>query len=226
MKALSAHFIDAVNDYIFLLERNYSQPGILKLVGDRYQLAGEERSMLMRGLNRAADCRMRKEKTITDIPESSKLFVDGHNIIRTLGSYFLGKRLFISMDGFLRDASEMHRKTLPEVIRNRCVELVAKSLMDTRPSEVTIYLDEPVSRSGELAAQINALLRAGEVSGTALTVLAPDHHLKRVESGIVCTADSTVIDQCHVVVLDLARKILNDNYAPDILSLEDFSFEN
>ena len=220
MKALSDQFRMAVADYLYLLEKGYSQTTILKLVGDRYQLPGEERSMLMRGLCGMEACNIRKQKTVNEIPDGSTLYIDGYNVIRTLGSYFLGKMLFISMDGFLRDASEMHRKTLPVKIKQKCIHEMLDYLTKLKPGTIMIYLDEPVSKSGELASGLNDLMTDRGLEGRAVTMHSPDHHLKKVSQGIVCSADSSIIDQCNTSVFDLPRAILETHYQPRLIRLD------
>ena len=120
---LSEYFIDAVSDYLYLLEKNYPQKLILKIVGDRYQLSGTERSMLYRGIQRTEDCENRKMKICAGLTQNVDLFIDGYNVIRTIGSYLLGLTVFISMDGYLRDASEMHRATLKKSILEQTLKL-------------------------------------------------------------------------------------------------------
>ncbi|MEJ2595645.1 MAG: DUF434 domain-containing protein [bacterium] len=210
----------AVADYGYLLQKNYSLSAILKLVGDRYQLPGEERSMLMRGISRPEDCNTRKQKTIPEIPEGSDLYLDGYNVLRTLGSYFLGKILFVSLDGFLRDASEMHRKTLPTMIRKKCIREIFSYLSERRPGAIRIYLDEPVSKSGELASEMNDWITNHGMEGHALTMHSPDHQLKSVGHGIVCSADSSIIDHCQTNVFDLPRAILETRYQPRLIRLD------
>ncbi len=220
MKELSEQFNMALAEYLFLLERKYSQTSILKLVSDRHQLSGEERSMLLRGIHPKSYCVHRKSKSIKKLPVDCEIFIDGYNVIRTLGSYFLGKSLFISMDGFLRDASEMHRKTLPIEIRNRCLDLIINHLIIIQPKTVLIYLDSPISKSGELASIINKQIVETGLNGEAITVHSPDHHLKIVTKGIICTADSSIIDKGLVKVFDLAFAILTNNYQPDFIDFQ------
>ena len=217
---LSDLFQEAVTDYLYLIERNYSQKQVLKLVGDKYQLTGEERSVLFRGVVRSADCISRKKKQLSKVPDGSTLIIDGYNVIRTIGTYLLGRLLFVSMDGFLRDASEMHRSTLKSSILDKCLDLLFDFFVKHDPREVKIYLDEPVSKSGELASGMNKLLKKYGLHGEALTVPSPDYELKQVNSGIVCTADSAIIDNCKVPVFDLAYAILKDIYSPEFISLE------
>ncbi|HDO27975.1 MAG TPA: DUF434 domain-containing protein [Bacteroidetes bacterium] len=220
MFLLSVNFEKAVKDYLYLLERGYPQKSILKIVGDKYQLVSRERSMLFRGVVTQKDCGLRKSKSLDMTEEDSSLYVDGYNVIRTIGSYLLGKPVFIAMDGFLRDAAEMHRSTLQKKILNRTLDLLVRYLASVHPGEVIIYLDEPVSKSGQLATRLNELLQQNALTGNALTTHSPDHHLKSVSQGIVCTADSAVIDNCKTKVFDLAQAILDLTFQPEYITFE------
>lgn len=220
MMILSKHFAIAVNDYLFLLEKAYPQKTILKIVGDKYQLAGVERSILFRGIATREKCRLRKSRNIRILKPGSSLFIDGYNVIRTIGSYLSGKTVFISMDGFLRDAAEMHRSVLREKVLNQSINLMFEFLNKSQLSKATIYLDEPISKSGELASILNNKLLKSGIDGDALTVHSPDHYLKEVNEGFICTADSAVIDNCQVKVYDLAKAILILNFKPDFINFE------
>lgn len=222
MRRLQIVFKEAIKDYSYLLERNYPQKSILKLVGDRYQLRSTERSILFRGIITRKSCEERKQKTIDVINQDSKLFVDGYNVFRTIGSYLLGKLVFISMDGFLRDASEMHRSVLPQKVSEKTLGLFIDFLLFYKPELVTVYLDSPISKSGELASMINRKMNESKIKGNALTVHSPDHHLKQVTKGINCTADSSIIDASQVKVFDFAMAILRLNFQPDIIDLDSF----
>jgi len=217
----SLQFIEAAKDYLYLLERKYAQKSALKMVGDKYQLIGKERSMLYRGVVPAQKSILRQSKMVNNIHDGVHLQIDGYNVIRTIGSYLLGKPVFIAMDGLLRDASEMHRSTLQKKILNKTIDLVINYLLNVKPSQTMIYLDEPVSKSGELAARLNEELKKNSLIGNAVTVHSPDYHLKEVCEGIICTADSAIIDHCHTKVFDLARKILDLNYQPDYINFKE-----
>lgn len=217
----SSQFPEAANDYLFLLERNYSQKSILKLVGDKFQLTGQERSMLYRGIVSRNLCRLRKQKLIQKLPTKSKVFIDGYNVIRTVGSYLLGKPLFISMDGLLRDASEMHSATLKQATLDKTISLLFEYLKETGLTELTILLDSPISKSGTLALFLNNKIEELHLKGKAKTLHSPDHHLKQVEKGIICTSDSSIIDESEAKVFDLARVILESNYRPELINFQE-----
>ena len=220
MMILSKHFTDAVNDYRYLLEKAYPQKSILKLVGDKYQLTGTERSILFRGIATREKCRLRKSRNVRNLKPESTLFIDGYNVIRTIGSCLSGKTVFISLDGFLRDAAEMHRSVLKERVLIQSINVMFEFLVKSQISRVTIYLDEPISKSGELASVLNDKFLKTGIDGHALTVHSPDHHLKEVKEGIICTADSAVVDNCQVKVYDLAKAILILNFKPEFINFE------
>lgn len=226
MITISKNFLKAATDYLLLLEKAYPQKSILKLVGDKYQLVNTERSMLFRGIATNQNCQFRKDKHITHLQKGSKLFIDGYNVIRMIGSYLAGKVVFVSMDGFLRDAAEMHRSILKDKVLNHTLTLLIGFLTEIKVSELTIYLDEPISKSGELASDLNCRLLNARLNGLARTVHSPDHFLKETTEGIVCTADSAVIDNCQVKVFDLAKEVLEFNYHPNFISFEGVNFSS
>jgi hypothetical protein len=221
MQKLTGEFKKAAKDYLYLLEKGYPQKSILKLVGDRYQLHAVERSILYRGIVPESLCETRLAKLTNALAEGEMVGIDGYNVVRTVGSYLLGKTVFISSDGFVRDAAEMHRAILKGKPLNQSIQLLLKFLQDRKVGFTTIYLDEPISKSGELAARLNESMPGLGLSGEAKPVHSPDHHLKKVNVGVICTADSIIIDECKVPVFDLARAILEENYSPDWIDLQE-----
>lgn len=222
MKILTSHFKLAVSDYLYLLERNYPLKSCLKLVSDKYKLSGEERSMLFRGVAMEAIIKKRNSKIIQNPDPGGDYMIDGYNVIRTIGSYLIGNLVFVSMDGFLRDASEIHKKSIKEDVIYKTVDLILTAMKNIEAKSVLILLDKSISKSGELAKHINRELDHISIKGEVKTVHSPDYHLKKTESGVICTSDSIIIDKCWCQVLDLARYILEVNYSPDFLIVTNF----
>lgn len=221
MKEPSENFIWAKGDYLYLLEHRYPEKSTLKLVSDRYALSGEERSMLFRGVVTTGQVKARRKKAVQQ-PEKGNLYIiDGYNVIRTVGSYLNGNFVFVAMDGFLRDASEIHKKAVSDEIVDRSVDLILETLLDFRPKSVQFLLDTPVSKSGELASRINHRFFDLGITGEAVTVHSPDHYLKKAETGILCTSDSAIIDACHLPVFDLARQTIQSHFSPEFIDLSD-----
>ncbi len=221
MNKLSGQFISAIHDYQYLMERHYAEKSTLKLVSDRYALSGEERSVLFRGVITKEVVKKRKNKLIARPESGSSFIIDGYNVIRTVGSYLTGNLVFVAMDGFIRDVSEIHKKSVKDDIVLKAVDLILVTLKSLKPINVLFYLDMPVSKSGELADYISRSLSSQELTGNAETVHSPDHHLKKAEMGIVCTSDSVIIDECHLSVFDLARRTLDLHFSTEFICLTD-----
>ena len=218
----SAHFFRAVCDYRYLLERNYPQKSMLKLVGDRYQLASFERVMLYRGLAAKADVALRQKNRTERLTPHTEVFLDGFNVCRTLGSYLNGNPVFVGLDGFLRDVSELHRKKLSWDVLEKAVGLIMDYLKEHEVSFVRFYFDTPISHSGKMCEMTRQKIAAAGVSGEALTVFSPDHELIQVQKGLICTADSHIISQAQTVVFDLPGHLLKERFRAHLFSFPDY----
>lgn len=209
---------DGVRDYRYLLERGYSEVAALKLVGDRRQLDAAQRSMLYRGVSPRAAAAVRRAKLTTAL-RGFDIAIDGLNVIYTMANYLYGRPLFIADDGLLRDAGEIHGHdpapgpgpTLGDRV-DEAVKLLLRDLGDRSPRRVLVYLDEQVSRSGELASRLRRGLRDARLQGDAQTLHSPDYVLKRVTQGIIATSDSVIIDAARALVFDLARAALREAF--------------
>jgi hypothetical protein len=219
--SFTENFCNAAADYLLLMEHHYPQKAILKLVGDRYKLSGVERTMLYRGITTSQICKERRKKTFARIPSSrTQLHVDTYNVLITIGSYLNGNKVFIALDGYLRDASEIHGKAFRKELFDRSLDLMLTFIISTKIKTVFFYLDRPVSHSGELAKEINGLLDKHTLKGEATVHDSSDYILKRVESGICATSDSAIIDHSKIPVYDLARKTLEYHFEPKFCVLK------
>ena len=217
-----ANFLKALEDYLYLLDRRYPQKTILKMVGDHYALSADERALLFRGSAKKQQLKLRSEKKISALPKNSILFIDGFNVFRTIGSYLTGNFVFEGMDGFLRDASELHRQKLDSDVLERVAELVVSFLKFNECKKAHFYFDTPISHSGDLVNHLLHKMVETSLSGTAETAFSPDHILKETQSGLICTSDSNIIDQSKVKVYDLSKGVLEYNFKPKIFSLKNY----
>jgi hypothetical protein len=218
---LSTSFKSAVEDYLFLMNKGYPQKATLKLVSDKYLLNSIERSMLFRGVISEGDIEERLSKQIKNIPEGCLITVDGFNVMRTIASYLLGRPVYIAMDGFMRDASELHGKPLKQELRIKAFKLMTDILKNGDYS-LKIWLDSPVSLSGETAAALNEIMKKEGIQGETLTVHSADKELKMARTGIIATADSAIVENSLVPVIDLAYYTLKKHYSPELLDLREF----
>jgi len=218
----SVGFFQAVCDYRYLLEREYPQKSMLKLVGDRYALLSYERVMLYRGLAKKQQVKMRQQKLLQDIPAHAEVTLDGFNVCRTVGSYLNGNPVFVGLDGYLRDVSELHRKKLKWEVLERSITLILEFLREKNVSQVHFYFDTPISHSGRMCLMTRQKMQELKLTGEAETVFSPDHKLITAESGLLCTADSNIIENARVKVFDLAHQLLLDKFSAQLFSFPEY----
>jgi len=217
----SEDFIHACRDYHYLIDRHYPERGVLKLVGDRYHLSGDQRTVLYRGISSRERSAHRKSLLVSDI-KGLDLAVDGYNVLFTLLNYRMGKTTFISTDHFLRDAGSLHGKLREEKTFAECVALLSDFLSLRQPARVDVYLDAPVSHSERHAHLIReSILRVG-IASDCHVIKSADWALRRCQEGVIATSDSAIIDKSKVPVVDLPKGILNYAYDAEFPEIERF----
>ena len=207
---LTENFAKAISDYIYFLEKDYPQKSVSKLISDRYSLNGIERTILYRGVTTRKNSIYRSSKLVTkEELINQSIYIDGYNVLITIGSYLNGNTVFIGTDNFLRDASEIHGKIFRTELFERAIVLILTYLKEINIKDAYFYIDKPVSFSGNLCLKINQHLEDFEIKGKAETCDSPDFILKHLEKGFCATSDSTIIDKSKVKIFDLARNTLS-----------------
>ncbi|HPB47015.1 MAG TPA: DUF434 domain-containing protein, partial [Exilispira sp.] len=81
---IAIDFFNALNDYLYLIEKDYTSKSVIKLIGDRYKLDGIKRTILQRGIDKKKIIYARNIKKI-DIAEinNRNVFIDGYNLLFT-----------------------------------------------------------------------------------------------------------------------------------------------
>ncbi len=212
-------FFDAVNDYFFLLNREYPEKAALKLVGDRHRLSGNQRNCLYRGITSEVKAHQRKSKLIQDI-KNQVIHIDGYNILFTIMNYLLGKTLFIANDGLLRDSGESYGQIENNKIFSRALELTLGYLSDNRPGHLTIYLDTTVKNFKTHSKLLEKSLIDHRISGKILSLRHADSGLKKIKDGIIVSSDSEIIDAVSLRLADVARQTLEMIFNIQVLDLE------
>jgi len=215
---LTDAFKQAARDYSFLLDNGYPERPTLKLVGDRYRLTHPQRTVLFRGMTSTGNARSRQSK-ITREPKGKKLYVDGYNVLFTIMNYLLGKTVFISRDGFMRDSGGTYGGIEDETFFYKAVDLLFDFIKAIEVKPVIIYLDLPVSGSASHKNELERRMRRAEIEGEVVLAKPVDAQLKGKTDGIVATSDSGIIDAVDCRIFDLARRCLEKNYEPDIPDL-------
>jgi len=200
-------FKTAARDLAWLLDRGYPPKASLKLVGDRYRLPAWERALLVRAVVPEPQASWRRKKKVPARKLCGrKVAVDGYNVLATLVHGLRGRPLVLARDGFVRDAEGAGRRLRLDPQLLPALGLLKRFFRKYRPAFLGIYLDAPVSGSGELAAYLReTLLQALTLPGE---VLALPEAERRVLSGeIICTADGALLDQASAT-FDLAGYLL------------------
>jgi hypothetical protein len=217
---LNDPFINACRDYAYLINRNYPERGTLKLVGDRYRLTRDQRTVLYRGISSAERSELRKAKLVKEIASKS-LAIDGYNVLFSLLNYRLGRFTFISTDNVLRDAGSLHGKLKDEEMFMDCITLLAKHLSAMHPSQVEVFLDSPVSHSERHAQVIADIFRQFNLVAYCKVIRSADYGLRHQPLDVLATSDSVIIENAETSVVDLPRTILEKQYNALLVNLAD-----
>jgi hypothetical protein len=211
-------FIHAITDYYYLLNNGYPEKGTIKLIGDRYSLSGEMRTLLFRGIATRKNNLSRQFKKTSDL-QGKDLIIDGYNVLLTLLNYKLGKLVFISTDGFCRDAGSLFGRIKNQKSFEQVLEQLFEFLSGLKPYFVRIYFDSPVSFSGEHKCLAERIMNEKTIAGEVQTVHSVDSEIIKNKDGIICTSDSAVIDNTNNRVADLALLLIRNFYKPQLLNL-------
>jgi hypothetical protein len=200
-------FLEAAEDLRYLLGKGYPRPGALTFVGNRYQLPKPDREILGRGVYPGAEALARRNKLIG--PEGVKgraVGVDGHNVLITMESAILGRDLILCDDGLIRDAAWVSNSYRPSDATDEALDLILDYLDEKGALSIVFFLYGPLRLSGELAAQIRAVLSGKGLMGRAEAVPAPTAELKDFP-GLTATSNSVLIDRAAEPI-DLAGQII------------------
>ena len=214
------NFRQGALDYFYLQDRNYPQKGTLKLVGDRYKLSGDQRTALYRGISSSISSDSRKIRLTTNIKDKT-LIIDGYNVLFTILNYRLGRLVFLSTDGILRDAGSLHGKIRNDELFYDCITLLFDLFSAKNPAYLNIFLDSPVSHSAKHKNTIDKAFEQYSIKGSCKLVKSPDYEIKHNSDGIICTSDTAIIDRTKNSIADIPRAVLVKNFECKLFKIED-----
>jgi hypothetical protein len=220
-------FREAARDYRLLLDRGYSGPATLKLVGDRHRLSAEERLILFRGIASTGDSARRRTKLAKEAA-GKPLLLDAYNQAFGIVHYLLGKPCFVATDGLLRDAGANYGRVPHDELLLRAFAELAAGAASCGVARVEAFLDSPVSRSAEHAAGLRAaLVSAGLEAAVSIGKSADGAIVARLGgrlgepegAALVASGDSALVDRAPAV-FDLARRVLEERFGAVLPDLE------
>jgi hypothetical protein len=184
----------AVEELSWLLTRDYSLKGSLKLVGDRYTLTDRQRL----AVSRAACSDHGKERRATALVNAEEipgedLIVDGFNLIITVEAALSGGLLLLCRDGCIRDLSSVHGSYRAVNETETAIQLIGEALEILHPESVDWVLDSPISNSGRLAQRIRDLADQKGWNWNIETLFNPDAAILKSKR-VVISSDSHILD--------------------------------
>jgi hypothetical protein len=186
-----------VEEYSWLLGRNYSSLAALKLVGDHHQLAARQRVAISRvACSDAARTRRLARRLRPDELARRACAVDAFNAIIALEVALGGGVGLIGRDGARRDLGSVHGTYRKVLETPRAVELLVRGLLACEPARAVWYLDRPVSNSGKLAVAIRAQLTRLGADWTVELVEDTDRRVSQ-PGAVAASADSRVIESAE-----------------------------
>ncbi|MGC8817056.1 MAG: DUF434 domain-containing protein [Candidatus Hadarchaeum sp.] len=188
----------ATVDLLYLLDHGYPRDSAVNFVANHYRLPLEERHLLARCVfsQREAEEHRRKLIRMNGV-RGRRLGVDGYNVLITVESLLTGKRVVLCNDGIVRDLRAIFGKYRAGTATPRAIAELVEAVARAKPSEVVIFFDKQVSRSGELAADFRRRIEAAGLRGGALAVGGVDKKLEGFE--VVASSDRVVIQRARKV---------------------------
>jgi hypothetical protein len=198
----------AVEEYSWLLTRDYAEDSALALVGNRYSLTERQRLAVRRAA--CSDQALhRRAETLVPLSRCRRLplGIDGYNLLITVESALSRGPVFVGRDDSYRDLASIHgtyrrvNETLP------ALRLIADHLREAGIQSIDWYLDRPVSNSARLKVLMAETFEESSVHWNIELVDNPDKILAEYD-GIVATSDSWILDRAAAWT-NLARDIID-----------------
>jgi hypothetical protein len=185
----------ATSELSWLLTREYSLKGALKLVGDRYTLTDRQRLAVSRAAcsDQSKECR-NKTLLFAESINGEDLIVDGFNLIITVEAALSGGALLICRDHCIRDLSSVHGSYRAVTETDRAIGLIGEAIATIGPKSVEWLLDRPISNSGRLANRIREVAQEKDWNWTVGVAFNPDAEIAKSDR-IVISSDSHLLDR-------------------------------
>ncbi len=187
----------AASDLLLMEAMGLQREGSLDLVGRKYGLSRPERAALAK-LVRWNPGEAARKKIPPEMAAGRRVGVDGFNVLITLEAIVRGEPVYLCNDSFVRDLTSFRRASPKSEISDEAVDLLLSTLGRLGASEVVVLLDSPVSRSGEMAAELRRRMSDSGLRGTAKTSRSVDADI--LGYGVVATSDEAIISRAAAVV--------------------------
>lgn len=197
----------------WLLDRDYKLEPIINFVGSRYQFSIRQRDSLKRATCSTKNEILRKSKELNiDSIVGKTINIDGFNLIINLEVALSGGTLIVGNDGVLRDLAGLRGSYRLIDKTDIALDYIFKFLKFVDVESVNIYLNSPVSNSGNLKVKILEYAEKYNLKTNVELVNNADVILEKLSN--VVTSDATILDKC-TSYFNLSKTII-DEYIKDV----------
>ena len=188
----------AVNDYSFLLDKQYGDKASIKLVGDRYQLTARQRMAVQRISLPESEVKLINEREVVEAElDGQTLAMDGFNLLIFTEAILSKGYVFECRDGVYRDIASIHGSYYKVLETPEAIELLLETINSFNPASTIWYFDAPVSNSGKLKKLIELELKNYPFESEVLTVNNPDKELIMRKEAVVLSSDRFIISHAN-----------------------------
>ncbi len=182
----------AAEEVQFLADRKYPLASAVEIVGNHHLLSKRQRTALNRSLDSREKLRDRKGREIHHT-ERKYFYMDGFNTIITLEVLYSHSLVLLGKDGCYRDLAGLRGNYRICDKTEITIEKILNEMKRGKWEGLKIYLDAPVSNSGNLAKLIRERARGLSVEVDLVSVVDPLLY----EKENVITSDSVILDRCR-----------------------------
>jgi hypothetical protein len=199
---------NATIDIRFLLNRGYDKSRVIRFVGNKYLLKKSERHLLFRALYPKEEINKVQKKLVPFGKILDKhLVIDSYNVLIGVESILYEKTVVDCDDGVLRDISGVFGSHTITSVTHEAIDHILSQCAQYPPKLIQFFLDQQISKSGELSGIIREKMLEFHLNGNAETVKQVDTTLKTIACDIVATSDTIIIAHAPAVV-DIPRRIV------------------
>lgn len=184
----------AAEELCFLLERGYPVKSCVTFIGNHYLLSERQRTALSRVVSSRKDCDMRRKKELSEHQvKDSAINIDGFNTIITLEVAISRSLVLQCMDGTIRDLAGLRGNYRIAPVTYQAVRLLLNELVSLKVREARIYLDAPISNSGNLKKLILEEATSYAIQVEVLVIPEVDSTLEQLSQ--VITSDGIILNR-------------------------------
>jgi hypothetical protein len=190
---------------LMLASMGFSRDQSLRIVSEKFSLRKED-ILLLKRVIRWPDESLRNalKKIPPFLAGGRSISVDGLNVLVTVEEILSGKPVYLSTDGFIRDARAAYSSYRPGNMTDEAIREVIRELVEIGAGYVEIIFDSPHPGSGKLASMVRDIMSEMGVDWSCRAEKDADSAVARGE--ISASSDVSVIEKAKAV-LDIPELI-------------------